>query len=273
MLASLDDAKILAGGQSLGPMLNFRYVMPENLIDINRLTDLQGIHFESDGSVRIAAMTRQYQIEQNDQLHERLPIFREALRWVGHYATRNRGTIGGSLSHLDPAAELPGLCALLDAQLSIKTEAGERLLSIHDWTVGFMQPGIEEQELLTDIIIHPWAEPHGFSFLEMSRQHGAFAIAGVACLLAVDDKNLISKAAISLIGVANGAVRLRDAENQLLGQSFSHDLAEGVSQIIDELDAPADAHHSGVFRKRTAKTLCVRALHQAHTHAIQRRSH
>ena len=124
MLASLDDAKILAGGQSLGPMLNFRYVMPENLIDINRLTDLQGIHFESDGSVRIAAMTRQYQIEQNDQLHERLPIFREALRWVGHYATRNRGTIGGSLSHLDPAAELPGLCALLDAQLSIKTEAG-----------------------------------------------------------------------------------------------------------------------------------------------------
>jgi len=272
MLASLSDAKILAGGQSLGPMLNFRYLMPENLIDLNRVPELQGIA-HTEGVIRIGAMTRQYQLEREKILHKKLPIFREALRWVGHYATRNRGTIGGSLSHLDPAAELPGLCALLDAELVIRKKGSEsRTVSIHDWPVGFMQPNISEDELLTEIVIRPWSVPHGFSFLEMSRRHGDFAIAGVACLVSVDSQLKIQKAAVSLIGVANGATRLRGAEAALVGSAVTENLIETAGQEIDQLEAPADAHHSGAFRKRTAKTLFFRAVHNAYQDAVARRT-
>lgn len=271
MLSSLPDAKLLAGGQSLGPMLNFRYLMPENLIDLNQLGELEGLCRQPDGSLRIGSMTRQYKLEKDEQLHREVPIFREALRWVGHYATRNRGTIGGSLAHLDPAAELPGICALLDAELRVLSKAGERLLSIHDWPTGFMQANIGEDELLSDIIIRPWTEPHGYSFLEISRRHGDFAIAGVACLLSVDAHLRIDKAAISVIGVANGAIRLRKAEEELLGRVFSESLARATSQEIEQLDAPADAHHSGNFRKRTAKTLFCRALQSAYHNASERR--
>ncbi|MFM1880217.1 MAG: hypothetical protein RLZZ344_451 [Pseudomonadota bacterium] len=272
MLSSLPDAKLLAGGQSLGPMLNFRYLMPENLIDLNRVTELQGLTRLPDGALRIGAMTRQYQLEQDAALHEQVPIFREALRWVGHYATRNRGTIGGSLSHLDPAAELPGICALLDAELGIQSTRGRRVVSIHDWPVGFMQANIEEDELLTDIAIRPWTQPHGFAFIEMSRRHGDFAIAGVACLLAVDGQSRIERAAISVIGVSNGASRLRQAEKDLLGSPLTDDLARAAAHDIDQLEAPADAHHSGDFRKRTAKTLFSRAVQHAYQDAIKRRS-
>lgn len=272
MLASLPDAKLLAGGQSLGPMLNFRYLMPENLIDLNRVSELQGLSRLPDGGIRIGAMTRQYQLEQDTALHREIPIFREALRWVGHYATRNRGTIGGSLSHLDPAAELPGICALLDAELGVQSATGRRTISIHDWPMGFMQANIEEDELLTDIVVRPWTQPHGFSFLEMSRRHGDFAIAGVACLLAVDAQSKIEKVAVSVIGVSNGAARLRQAEQALLGDACTDDLIRAASQEIEQLEAPADAHHSGDFRKRTAKTLFCRAVQNAYEDAIKRRS-
>ncbi len=272
MLASLPDAKLLAGGQSLGPMLNFRYLMPENLIDLNRVTELQGLSRLPDGGIRIGAMTRQYQLEQDAALHREIPIFREALRWVGHYATRNRGTMGGSLSHLDPAAELPGICALLDAEIGVQSSSGRRTISIHDWPVGFMQANIGEDELLTDIVVRPWTQPHGFSFLEMSRRHGDFAIAGVACLLAVDAKSHIEKVAVSVIGVSNGAARLRQAEKALVGSACTDDLVRAASQEIEQLEAPADAHHSGDFRKRTAKTLFCRAVQNAYEDAIKRRS-
>ena len=272
MLASLPDAKLLAGGQSLGPMLNFRYLMPENLIDLNHVKELQGLSWLADDALRIGAMTRQFQLEQDEALYRRIPIFREALRWVGHYATRNRGTIGGSLSHLDPAAELTGICALLDAELGVQSVAGRRTISIHDWTVGFMQPNIGEDELLTDIVVRPWTQPHGFSFLEMSRRHGDFAIAGIACLLAVDAQSRIEKVAVSVIGVSNGATRLHQAEKALEGAVCTDDVIQAASQEIAQLQAPADAHHSGDFRKRTAKTLFCRAVQQAYRDAINRRS-
>lgn len=272
MLASLPDAKLLAGGQSLGPMLNFRYLMPENLIDLNHVKELQGLSWLADDALRIGAMTRQFQLEQDETLYRRIPIFREALRWVGHYATRNRGTIGGSLSHLDPAAELPGICALLDAELGVQSVAGRRTISIHDWTVGFMQPNIGEDELLTDIVVRPWTQPHGFSFLEMSRRHGDFAIAGIACLLAVDAQSRIEKVAVSVIGVSNGATRLHQAEKALVGAVCTDGVIQAASQEIAQLQAPADAHHSGDFRKRTAKTLFCRAVQQAYRDAINRRS-
>lgn len=272
MLGHLDDVKLLAGGQSLGPMLNFRYVMPENLVDLNKVSELQGVTWQGDGTIRIGSMARQYQLERDTRLHQEIPIFRDALRWVGHYATRNRGTIGGSLSHLDPAAELPGICALLDAELGVQGPSGRRVVSVHDWPVGFMQPDLAEREVLTDIKIRPWSQPHGHAFMEMSRRHGDFAIAGVGCLLSVDQQGRIDRAAVSVIGVANGPIRLSKTEQILLGETFTGKLSEAALEEIDQLDAPADAHHSGIFRKRTAKTLLGRALSAAYESALKRTS-
>lgn len=272
MLARLPDAKLLAGGQSLGPMLNFRYLMPESLIDLNRIEALQGIRQGPDGYIHIGAMTRQYQVERDALLAEKAPILRDALRWVGHYATRNRGTIGGSLAHLDPAAELPGICLLLDAELTVESASGKRLVRMHDWSQGFMQPDLRENEILTSIRFRPWSEPHGFSFLEMSRRHGDFAIAGVACLVSLGPDKNIQKVAASVIGVSNGPVRLHDVEKNLIGQQFSEALALELSQDINALEAPADAHHSGEFRKRTAKTLFQRALAEACADAARKKS-
>lgn len=272
MVTVLPDAKLLAGGQSLGPMLNFRYLMPENIIDLNHVEDLQGIRQDQDNTIHIGSMTRQYQIQKDPLLAEELPVLCNALQWVGHYATRNRGTLGGSLAHLDPAAELPGICALLDAELSVQSKSGVRRISMHDWPKGFMQPDLNENEILTSISLRPWPEPHGACFLELSRRHGDFAIAGVACLVSLDDNDKILKFAASVIGVANGPVRLRQAEKSLPGERYSESLAIALSQEINLLEAPADAHHSGDFRKRTAKTLFQRAIQQACADAAKKRS-
>ncbi|MFZ9813321.1 MAG: FAD binding domain-containing protein [Burkholderiaceae bacterium] len=263
MVTVLPDAKLLAGGQSLGPMLNFRYLMPENIIDLNHVEELSGIWPDRDDVIHIGSMTRQYQLQKDPLLAKKLPILADALQWVGHYATRNRGTFGGSLAHLDPSAELPGICTLLDAELSVQGRSGIRRVSMHDWSKGFMQPDLNENEILTSISLRPWPEPHGACFLELSRRHGDFAIAGVACLVSLDDNEKIRRFATSVIGVANGPVRLRQAEKSLPGERYSESLAIALSQEIGLLEAPGDAHHSGDFRKRTAKTLFQRAVQHA----------
>ena len=270
MLASLEDAKLLAGGQSLGPMLNFRYLMPEHVIDLNRVLELQKIGLQADGAINIGAMARQFELERDQTLQDRAPIFKHTLRWVGHYATRNRGTLGGSLAHLDPSAELPGLCSLLDAQLTVQSQTGIRQISIHDWALGFMQTAVEERELLTKIVIRPWAEPHGYAFLEMSRRHGDFAIAGVGCLMALEPDLRIKKAAISVIGVTSIPGRLTKAEQALKGEHFSDASCQMALDEIAQLDALSDVHYSGEYRKRIAQALVKRALKTAYDDAIQR---
>lgn len=270
MLSSLEDAKLLAGGQSLGPMLNFRYLMPEHVIDLNRVLELQSIGLGADGAITIGAMTRQFELEKNQTLHDKVPIFKHTLRWVGHYATRNRGTLGGSLAHLDPAAELPGLCSLLDAQLTVQSQAASRQISIHDWAQGFMQAAVEEQELLTKIVIHPWAQPHGYAFLEMSRRHGDFAIAGVGCLMALESDLRIKRAAIAVIGVASTMSRLTKTEQAMKGEQFSEATCALALEEIAQLEALSDVHYSGDYRKRIAQALVKRALKTAYDDAIQR---
>lgn len=269
MLAALDDSKLLAGGQSLGPMLNFRFIMPEHLIDLNRVAELQGLSHQSDGSIRIGAMTRQYVLEKDAALNAKLPIFARTLRWVGHYATRNRGTIGGSLSHLDPAAELPGLCALLDASLTVRRAGSTRNISIHDWAAGFMQAALEDDELLCDVILTPWPERHGQAFVEMSRRHGDFAIAGASCLMSLDNDRRIQRLAVSVIGIAHGPVRLRAAEQALAGHAFSDESGLLAAAHLDGVDAIGDAHYSGAFRLRIAKTMVRRAMQMAYDDALR----
>jgi aerobic carbon-monoxide dehydrogenase medium subunit len=199
LLASLPNARALAGGQSLMPMLNFRLAAPEHLVDLNGIEELAFIREESGeetGAVVIGAMTRQRDIEKSELVARRLPIVAQAMRLVGHPATRNRGTLGGSLAHLDAAAELPALAMTLDAEIRIASASGTRTLPMSKFATGLLSTALAPGELVTAVRFPLWREGHGYAFEEYARRHGDFAIASAAVL--VDD----ARVAITLGGVA-----------------------------------------------------------------------
>lgn len=268
LLASLENAKLLAGGQSLGPMLNFRYVMPDHLIDLNRIPELAYIRAEGD-TLAIGATTRQRTLERSEEVRRACPVMVEALHSVGHIATRNRGTIGGSLSHLDPAAELPGVCALHDATLTAAGPRGTRQIAMADWGVSFMTPNLEPDEVLTGISLKTWREPHGHAFIELARRQGDFAMAGVGCLIALDRNGKARRVALALIGVTSTPVRLPGAEKALTGTDLAHDAIRAASAEIDALDVLEDAHAGAAYRKRLAGVLLARAIRLAGARATQ----
>jgi carbon-monoxide dehydrogenase medium subunit len=268
LLGSLENAKLLAGGQSLGPMLNFRYVMPDHLIDLNRIDELA--YVRADGRrVRVGAMTRQRVLERDRELQRLCPILGEALHEVGHFQTRNRGTIGGSLSHLDPAAELPGIMALYDAVIEVAGPSGKRNVSVADWGKGYMTPDLNPDEALTGLSWEAWDGPHGHAFIEFARRRGDFAIVGVACLLAVDAKQAIKRAAISLVGVGYAPVRLTAAERLLTGAAFGDQAVEAAAAEARKVEAKSDLYASGAYRQRLAGVLTARALKASYDRAKQ----
>ena len=262
LLARHENAKLLAGGQSLGPMLNFRFVMPDHLIDLNRIAELAYIRAGADG-LEIGAMTRQRALERSEEVKRSCPAMLEALHWVGHMATRNRGTLGGSLAHLDPSAELPGICALYDASLSVAGPQGTREIAIADWGVSFMTSALAPDEVLTGVTLKPWREPHGHAFVELARRHGDFAISGVGCLLALDGKGQARRVALSLVGLTNAPLRLAAAEKLLAGQAIDARSIAAAAAEAGKIDALGDAHVSAAYRKRIAGVLVGRALKTA----------
>jgi aerobic carbon-monoxide dehydrogenase medium subunit len=259
LLGSLDNAKLLAGGQSLAPMLNFRYVLPDHLIDLNRVDELSGIRVEGR-RIRVGAMTRQRALEKDEALAKLCPIVREALAEVGHFQTRNRGTLGGSLAHLDPAAELPGVMALYDAQLEIN--GGKRKVKIGDWSQGYMTPDLQADEILTAVHWEAWQGKHGHAFVEFARRRGDFAIAGVGCLLSLGANGVIERAAISVVGVAYGPVRLSAVERLLVGNPLDRKI-EAAAAEATKIEAKSDLYASGAYRQRLAGVLVSRALRMA----------
>ena len=259
LLGSLENAKLLAGGQSLAPMLNFRYVLPDHLIDLNRVGELSGIRIEGR-RIRVGAMTRQRALEKDEVLAKLCPIVREALAEVGHFQTRNRGTLGGSLAHLDPAAELPGVMALYDARLEIN--GGKRTVNIGDWSQGYMTPDLQPDEILTAVHWEAWEGRHGHAFVELARRRGDFAIAGVGCLLSLGAKDVIERAAISVVGVAYGPVRLGAVERLLVGSPLEQKL-EAAAAEAGKIDAKSDLYASAAYRQRLAGVLVARALRMA----------
>ncbi len=269
LLGSLEIVKLLAGGQSLGPMLNMRLVLPDHLVDLNKVGELAYIR-ESGDRLEIGAMARQRALERAPEVQRACPAMIEALHWVGHYQTRNRGTMGGSLSHLDPAAELPGICALYDAELSVAGPRGARQVGINDWGRGFMAPDLEPDEVLTRIALKPWRESHGHAFVEFTRRHGDFALAGVAALVAFDGNDKVSRAAIVVIGLSHAPIRLAAAERALVGTGLGEDEMRAVAGEVDQLEAFGDAHVSGAYRKRLGGVLLGRALRTAAERARRR---
>ena len=268
LLARLDNARALAGGQSLMPMMNFRLAMPEHLIDLNGVASLAGMH-RNGGSVTIGAMTRQRDLEFSPHIAADLPIMAEALRHLGHRQTRNRGTIGGSLCHLDPSAELVNLAALHDAMMQIASPHGTREATFASFAVGAMTTTLAADELLTAIRLALWPQPHGYCFTETARRRGVFAFAAVGVLLTLDRAGAIDRAAITVSGLLPIPVRLTAAETMLRGQTPGHEAFRAVAAGAATLDAMEDPYASAAYRRHLARILLYRAMQTAAQRARQ----
>ena len=262
LMSNLEDAKILAGGQSLMPMMNMRYVTPEDVIDINGVNELDFIKLEND-HLTIGSMTRQKNILSNQEIFDKAPIFREALNHVGHIQTRSRGTIGGSLCHLDPSAEIPALASLYDASLTVVNREGSREIHIDEWVLAYMMPSISDEEILTSISIPVWKNPHGYAFIEFARRHGDFAVCGAGTLVEIDANDIISKVAIVVAGVDVKPLRLSTLETDLIGKKATKDTLEYACSSAKKIEAISDVYFSKKYRQRLAGTLVKRSLEVA----------
>jgi carbon-monoxide dehydrogenase medium subunit len=257
------DAKVLAGGQSLVPLLNMRLARPQVVIDLNRVAGLDYIR-EENGWIAIGALTRQRAVERSELVRTRQPLLHAATRYIAHPQIRNRGTVGGSIAHADPAAEYPAAALALGAEMVAPGPSGQRVISAADFFVTYLTTALEPSEVLTEVRFPVLEERTGWSFQEVSRRHGDFALAGVAAMLMLE-RGVCSAASIALFGVASTPVRARAAEGLLVGSKPDERLLNEAAQVAaDGLDAPlADVHASEEYRRHLAKVLTRRALTEA----------
>jgi carbon-monoxide dehydrogenase medium subunit len=267
LLASLENAKLLAGGQSLMPMLNMRYVLPDHVIDLNRVDGLSYIR-EAGGAIEIGAMTRQRDIEFSDLVRERCPLMHEAIRQVGHRQTRNRGTLGGSLCHLDPSAELVSMAAALDAKVTVAGKNGTRSIDFASFPVAYMTPALEPDELLTGASFPYWPAGHGHAFIEFSRRHGDFAIVSAAVLIE-EKAGKVTRASITLGGMGPAPVRAHEVEKALIGEAIEEKRMREICESLRKLDAIDDIHAPASYRQQLATVLPRRALLKAHERLVE----
>ncbi len=258
-----EEAKVLAGGQSLVPLLNFRLVRPAYLIDLNDIPGLDGIRVD-DGRLAIGAMTRQRAVETSPVVRERCPLLAEAMPQIGHVQIRNRGTIGGSLAHADPAGELPAVLAALDGELLLRSRRGERRLTPQEFFVGYLTTAAAPDELLVEARLPVTSPRTGTAFLELSRRHGDFALVGVAATVTVDSGGVCTACAIALTGVGPTPVVARDAARALIGVEPTAEACEEVGRrVASALEPDSDLHASADYRKHLAGVLTRRALGRA----------
>jgi carbon-monoxide dehydrogenase medium subunit len=263
LLSRLENAALLAGGQSLMPMMNMRFAQPDHVVDISGLEDLSYIRVES-GALHIGALTRQRDIERSEIVRRSCPLLHEAIRYVGHRQTRNRGTIGGSLCHMDPAAELVTVAAALDAHMTIAGPSGAREIPFQAFALDYMTTSLAVGELVTAVRLPLWPQASGFAFQEVARRHGDFAIASAAVQMHLDARGHIARVAIALGGVAGLPIRLREAESLLTGQEMTAALLSAAADCGASIDAMEDALVTAAYRQRLAKVLTRRALETAH---------
>ena len=263
LLASLENARILAGGQSLMPMLNFRYVLPDYLIDINGVAELAYLRF-GPKALELGAMTRQRELEFSAEVKERCPLLHEAILQVGHRQTRNRGTVGGSLCHLDPAAEIVSIAAALDATVHVASAKGKRDIAMADFPLGYMTPSLEPDEMVTGATFPLWPAGHGHAFLEFARRHGDFAICSAAALVEEDSSGRITRASVTIGGMGPAPVRARETERAIVGQPASEALFREACESCRKIEAMSDVHAPADYRQHLATVLSRRALEKAH---------
>lgn len=255
------ESVVLAGGQSLMPLLNLRIVSPAAVIDLGRVPDLAGLRAEN-GNLSIGAMTRQREAERSPLVHERSALLRQALARIAHPTIRNRGTIGGSLAHADPAAELPAAALALDAQLVARSSTrGERTIPASAFFQGFLTTALEPDELLTEVRLS--ADPGRCSIQEVTRRHGDFALVGVVAVVR-SDGGTIADARLALLGAAPTAVRATEAEALLRGAPATNSTFEAAAEAAATgLEPSSDVHATADYRRRAAAVLVRRALWEA----------
>jgi carbon-monoxide dehydrogenase medium subunit len=267
-----DDAKILAGGQSLMALLNLRLARPANLVDINRLNGaLSAIGEPAGGGLSFGALVRQRAAEQSATVGERCPLLAEALPQIGHHQIRNRGTICGNLAHADPASELPAIAVALEGEMVAESRArGARTISAADFFRGYLTTALASDELLTEFRLPSWPTGAGWSFQEVSRRHGDYALVGVAAVVQLDGKGSCTDARLAFTGAAPGPVRVREAEAALNGAPISEDaINAAAARVGPAIDPMSDVHATAAYRRHVAGVLTRRALREAATRATK----
>ena len=267
LLATRDNARVLAGGQSLMPMMNFRAVTPDHVIDLNRIGELSYLRV-ADGTLVAGAMTRQRELEFSTDVGRRCPVLREALAYVGHRQTRNRGTLGGSLCHLDPSAELANVTALLGGTLHALSRRGRRDIPFREFAVGYLTTSLAPDELLAGVTLPLPRSGHGCAFVEFARRRGDFAVVACSALLGLDARGDIADAAVALSGMSHVPVRPAAIEGALRGQKPDAAAFKAAAAEAAKLDAAGDPFTSAGYRKHLARVLMYRALEQAAARAM-----
>jgi len=261
-----DEAKVLAGGQSLVPLLSLRLARPAHLVDINRVAALATI--ENGNGLTMGALVRHRAVERSDVVGTANPLLAHAVRFIGHSAIRNRGTIGGSIAHADPAAELPAVLLALDGEIEARSVRGTRTIPASALFEGFLTTSLEPDELLTAVRVPAWPVGTGCSVQEFSRRSGDFAIVGVAATVRLDGNGNVGEARLAFSGVDTQPIRATSAESMLAGATPSDDLwADAGREAASPLEPASDIHGSSAYRKHLAGVLAQRALKEAYDRA------
>jgi len=259
-----EEGKVLAGGQSLMPLLSLRLARPSAIIDLNRVPGLDRVFTTRDGGLSVGALARQRSLERNVELPQQQPLLAAAVPLIGHFQIRNRGTVGGSLVHADPAAELPAVAICLEADFVLRSMSGERVVRADDFYLGYMETTVEPDEILTEIRFPPWRGRRTWAIDEVSRRKGDFAMVGVALWMELDDDSTCKEARITLFGVSGRPVRAAKAEQRMAGAKLNEAAFKEVEKIVsDELDPDSDIHASAQYRKEVGGVLTRRGLSQA----------
>ena len=255
---------MLAGGQSLMPLLNMRLVRPTVIVDINRIVQLDHISPRPDGGVTIGALTRQRTAELAGTVRERSPLLAAALPFIGHFPIRNRGTIGGRLVHGDPAAELPAVSVALEAEVVLARPGSERVMKAEDFFIGYLTTALEPGEVLTEVRVPPLDGSWGWGFEEVCRRDGDFALVGAVALLQLDSNGYCRAARVTMFGVGGTPLRMGRAEEALLGSQVDILALEEVAKAVAEtLDPPSDIHASAEYRKEVGGVVARRSVEAA----------
>ena len=263
------DAKILAGGQSLIPSMNFRVLQPGMLIDINRIEGLDGIQTTDSGGVSVGALARQASLEHNPIIKKHTPLLHETLPHIAHPQIRNRGTIGGSLVHADPASELPVYALARDARMRMRNAREERWVDASDFFLGMFTTALNSDEMLVEIELPPLPEGAGWSFQEMARRKGDYALMGLAAMLILDSGGVCQDARLVYLNAGDGPMRAPEAEKLLIGEKPGPAVIESAASMAaeKEIDPFGSVHASVDFQRHLAHVLTCRALKTAHERA------
>ncbi|MFY9820423.1 MAG: xanthine dehydrogenase family protein subunit M [Thermoanaerobaculia bacterium] len=258
------EAKLLAGGQSLIPVMNFRLADPALLIDINKLAELDFIRRDDDGGLAVGALTRQRRVERDALVAEVAPLLHETVPFIAHPQIRNRGTFGGSLAHADPAAELPAVAVALRSRLRLRKAGGERWVNASDFFRGLFNTLLEPDEILAEVAIPPLPARTGWSFLEIARRHGDYAQIGIAALVTLDDAGRCREARLVYLSAGDVPVEALEAERLLAGQALSPEaITAAAEKAAQEIRPFSDLHASADFKRHLARVITGRALRKA----------